>query len=275
MIEISRYFIFLRISALALFVESAFASDPKETIFFNPFVRESSVGDTIKSLRIVTVDDFAPFSSFTNDGKLGGVHVDLAKAICAELKVSDSCTLQVVAFEDVTNLLLSEQADIALAGLVPNQENRNLLAFSLPYFRYPSKFLLQEKQSVATIDAIGVVSGSIHEQIAKTIFPKVNITPFSSEADAAQAINSGAVNALFGDGLKLAELKNGNPALNCCRLSEENYYLPALRFDQLNAAVSLQRPDLVVAINNALRRIAVDGKMEEIYLRHMPVNLQH
>lgn len=275
MIETLRHLGFLAIAFFALSIEFAFASDPKATVFFNPLSRERSQESKINSLRMVTVDDFTPFSSFTADGKLGGIHVDLAKAICAELIVEDSCTLQVVAFEDVANLLLSEQADVAFAGLIPNTESRKLLAFSLPYFRYPSKLLLQNGVALATIDTIGVISGSIHEQLADALFPNLKKTQFASEREAVLALNSGAVKALFDDGLKLAAMKIAEPKLNCCLLSDENYYLPAIRFDALNAAISLQRPELVAAINNALRRIAVDGRLDDIYLRHMPIGLQH
>ena len=95
------------------------AAETGGILFSNPLVRDSAATPKLQSLRFVTVDGFAPFSSFDANGTLRGVHVDLARGICAELKITTGCTLQAVAFENVENLLISGQADVALAGLVP------------------------------------------------------------------------------------------------------------------------------------------------------------
>ena len=249
------------------------AAEPSQTLFLNPLVRDSVNAPKLAGLRFVTVDGFAPFSTFNADGTLRGVHVDLARGICAELKITSGCTLQAVAFEDVENLLISGQADVALAGLVPTVQNRKNLSFSVPYFRFPSKFLAQKN---ATSDAkinIGVVKDSAHQKMAALLFPDLKQTPFASDADAVAALKAGTVAALFGDGVQLALLQTANPSLNCCLLKAENYFLPQLQPDMLSAAISASKTDVLSAVDAALRQMSTDGRLDEIYLRQMPVNL--
>jgi polar amino acid transport system substrate-binding protein len=248
------------------------SAEPNQILFSNPLVRESAAVLQLQALRFVTVDGFSPFSSFDVNGTLRGVHVDLARAICAELKITTGCTLQAVAFDDVENLLISGQADVALAGLVPTSQNRKNLAFSVPYFRYPSKFIVQKQVVLKNGALIGVIKNSAHQKIAEILFPQFKQMPFTNDNEAVDALKLGTISALFSDGLQLALIKSNSDALSCCTLEKENYFLPALRPDTLSAAVANNSADILTAIDTALRKMAVDGRLDEIYLRHVPVN---
>ena len=248
------------------------AAETRGMLFLNPLVRESGATPQLQSLRFVTVDGFAPFSTFDANGTLRGVHVDLARGICAELKITSGCTLQAVAFEDVENLLISGQADVALAGLVPTVQNRKNLSFSVPYFRYPSKFLAQKHMPPDAKINIGVVKDSAHQQMAKVLFPDLKQTPFASDAEAVAALKAGTISSLFGDGLQLALMQSADQSLSCCALKPENYFLPALRADTLRAAVPTSKADVLATVDAALRQMSVDGRLDEIYLRQLPVN---
>lgn len=254
---------------ISLMAESGVAAEPNSYSFSNLLVRENTAVPKLQALRFVTVEEFAPFSWFETNGTLRGIHVDLARALCAGLNITAGCTLRAVAFEDVENLLVSGQADIALAGLVPTIENRNNLSFSVPYFRYASKFLGQKDKTLQDDAKIGVVNQSAHQAMAQVLFPKLKTTAFGSEAEAIAALEKGTLSAVFGDGLRLAAAQSSMP---CCELKSGNYFLPNLRPDTLSAATSRSRNDVLTAVNAALRQMAADGRLDEIYLRHMPVN---
>ncbi|NJR13952.1 MAG: transporter substrate-binding domain-containing protein, partial [Phyllobacteriaceae bacterium] len=89
-------------------------ASPELTLFFNPGLRESgNVPPPPETLRFVTVDDFAPLSAFDSDGTLTGIHVDLARALCARLAVAGDCTIQVMPFAEIETALGNGQADAA------------------------------------------------------------------------------------------------------------------------------------------------------------------
>ena len=44
-------------------------------------------------LRFLTTTDFPPFNFLDGAGRLSGFHIDLARAICAELDIADKCQI--------------------------------------------------------------------------------------------------------------------------------------------------------------------------------------
>ncbi len=267
-----RHSLYLAVAIFLTTLTAGFAAERAPILFSNPLVRDTAAAPQLQALRFVTVDGFAPFSAFDTSGTLRGVHVDLARAICGELKITTGCTLQAVAFEDVENLLISGQADVALAGLVPAAQNRKNLEFSVPYFRYPSKFLVQKGKPITDGMVIGVVKDSAHQRMAKALFTKLKLTAFDRNEDALTALKAGTVSALFGDGLQLAIMQSEDQSLVCCELQNDNYFLPDVRPDTLSAAIANSRGDVLAAVNAALKQMAIDGRLDEIYLRYMPVN---
>jgi polar amino acid transport system substrate-binding protein len=251
---------------------SGFADENAQILFSNPLVRDSVALPKLQGLRFATVDGFAPFSAFDANGTLRGVHVDLARAICAELKITTGCTLQPVAFDEIERQLVTGQTDVGLAGLVPTQANRKNLSFSVPYFRYPAKFLAVKDKQLSDGIVVGVIKDSAHQKMAQTLFSTLKLTAFDSVADALVALKAGTISALFADGLQLAMIQNEDRSLICCELQTENYFLPDVRPDSLSAAVANSRGDVLAAVNAALRKMAGDGRLEEIYLRYVPVN---
>lgn len=262
------------LASICLFAFSApsVSEETSKILFSNPLVRENAGPLKLQSLRFVTVDDFAPFSAFDANGTLRGVHVDLARAICAELQITTGCTLQAAQFDDVESLLISSQADVALAGLVPNAQNRKNLGFSVPYFRYSSKFLARKNMVLDSKTVVGVVKDSAHQTMVKVLFPNLKQEVFETDLVAFSALKAGTVSALFGDGLAFALAQSSDPTFDCCALQSANYFLPAVRADTLRAATSAARPDILLALDSALKQIAVDGRLDEIYLRYLPIN---
>lgn len=264
---------FVLIGALCTFAIGlplrALAADKDPILFANPLIRDSATLPKLQSLRFVTVEDFAPFSFFDNNNALRGIHVDLARGICNVLKIEAGCTLQVAAFPEVENLLEAGLADVALAGLVPSVQNRKSLGFSIPYFRYPSKFLIQKGKTLDTIASIGVVRDSIHRDMTKQLFSSFKLVDFDNDAAAVEALKAGTISAVFGDGVRLATQQANN---SCCELTPENYFLPSIRPDWLSAATAKSQAEILAAVNSALRQMASDGTLDEIYLRQLPVN---
>ena len=68
--------------------------DPQER-FIKPNVKD------LPRLRFLTTTDFPPFSYIDKDKRLTGFHVELARAICAELEVLPVCQIQALPFADL------------------------------------------------------------------------------------------------------------------------------------------------------------------------------
>lgn len=239
-------------------------------MFLNPSVRESGEKFSApQSMRFVTTGDFAPFSAFDATGKPRGIHVDLARELCAEMGVRGACTLQVLPFDEIGAMVASGQADAALAGITPTAANRETLAFSLPYARLPARFITAANGKAE----VAVVAGSVHEAMARNMFPERTFLPVETVAKLHEALTTGAAGAAFGDGLSLGAWAASPASAGCCTLAPGAYVLPGLHDDALRVAVQNGRGELLAALNAALKTMQVSGRMNEILLRHIPFAL--
>ena len=84
----------------------------------------------LRSLRFLTEDDYPPFHFALPDGTLSGFDVDLARAICEELKIT--CTIQARRFDTLIDALNDDQGDALMAAIRIDAQTRAKLDFSGP-----------------------------------------------------------------------------------------------------------------------------------------------
>ena len=88
-------------------------------------------------LRFLTTTDFPPFNYLDRDGRLSGFHIDLVRAICAELDIADKCQIQAMPWEQLEDALERGRGEAIIAGIAVTEETRTKYAFSRPYLQFP------------------------------------------------------------------------------------------------------------------------------------------
>ena len=94
---------------------------------------------SVKSIRFLTTDDFPPFHFALADGSLAGFDIDLARAICSDLKLA--CTIQARRFDTVLPQIEQGRDDAAIAAIADTPATRNAVAFTAPYYTTPARFV--------------------------------------------------------------------------------------------------------------------------------------
>ena len=84
-------------------------------------------------IRFLTETDYPPFNFTGADGNPAGFNVDLARALCDEIKVS--CTIQMRRFETLIDALTSNRGDAIIASLAVTPQLRARVDFTDPYYR--------------------------------------------------------------------------------------------------------------------------------------------
>jgi polar amino acid transport system substrate-binding protein len=224
----------------------------------------------------VTTDDFPPFNFLDADGRLTGFNVDLARAICAELKIG--CTIQARPFDNLIESVLGERADAAIAGIAISAETRSVLDFSDVYLRSPARFVVRRDTPEITFTPTGlkgkrlaVVARTAHEAYLAAFFPEVERKIYPTAEAARRAVKNRKADAHFGDGLQLSFWLQSEAAAGCCQFAG-GPYLEARFFGQ-GFAIAVPRGATNVrnAINTALQAIYEKGIYAELYLRYFPV----
>ncbi|MEL6751468.1 MAG: transporter substrate-binding domain-containing protein, partial [Pseudomonadota bacterium] len=172
----------LIVLALMFTASTARAQEPVIPNFFDPGARlvRPDLSDRPR-LRFLTVTDFPPFSFIDRRKRLTGLHVDLAREICAVLRLLERCQIQALPFAELEGALRAGDGEAILAGLPPTVERRRTLGFTSPYFRLPSRFVVKAGDALATADdaplitrlagkEVGIVDGSAQAAFAQTYF---------------------------------------------------------------------------------------------------------
>lgn len=231
---------------------------------------------TIRLIRFITQDDYPPFDFTAPDGSLTGFNVDLARAICDELKVS--CTIQARRWDTILDAIASGKADAAAASLATTPENRKRVDFTAPYYRTPARFVTRKNNSwpdpipeTLVGRTIGVQAHTAHEAYLRKFFPRSHIRAYETAAALRSALKRNEVKVIFGDGISLALWLNGADSENCCAFKGGPFTESRYFGDGVGIAVRKGDDALRVALNYALKRLSERGVYTDLYLKYFPL----
>lgn len=251
---------------------------PKAPDFFNQKERLALPSlQGLNRLRFVTTLDFPPFNALNDAGQLSGYNVDLAKALCSQMGLSDICQIEAVPWNELETRLESGDAEAIIAGLSANAQNREKFVFTRAYMRLPARFVaikanrFSEPASIALRGKnVGVIAGTAHEQVLKSYFPQAVAKPYPDRAALLAALQKGEVDAAFDDGMALSFWLESDQVNDCCSFVDGPYLAPQYLGPGLSIAVAPKNAPLASAFNNALQSLQQEGKLTELYLRYFP-----
>ena len=95
--------------------------------------------NTLTKLRVGVEGSYPPFSQIGTDGKLSGFDIDIANAVCAELKAE--CTFVQQEFDGMLPALNAKKFDMIVASLTITEERKKAVDFSDAYYDVPSRWV--------------------------------------------------------------------------------------------------------------------------------------
>ncbi len=230
-------------------------------------------------LRFLTTTDFPPFNYLDGSGRLSGLHIDLARAICAELAVAERCQIQALPWGELEDALARGDGEAIIAGLAATPQTRARFVFSRPYLRLPARFVMTKTGAIGEPflrrlrgKRVGVAAGSAHEQLLRDGFAEVQAVTYDRQEEMLADLKSAKIDAAFGDGMRFASWLAGPEAGNCCRFAGGPYLAPGYLGTGLSIAVMPENEKLGTAFDAALQQISAKGVFAELYLRYFPVS---
>src|SRR4029078_3334982 len=136
----------------------------------------------INGIRFLTEIAYPPFDYAGSDGNPAGFNVDLARAICEEIKVQ--CTIQMRRFDTLLDALSDPRGggDAVIASIAPTPEARKRADFTDPYYRTRARFIALKEPPIEDVlpeklegRKVGVVAGTAHEAYLKALFTEVEV----------------------------------------------------------------------------------------------------
>ena len=206
------------------------------------------------ALRMVTEASYPPYE-FLRGREVVGVDVEVCRAVAE--KVGRPLRVVNVDFDAVIASVVSGKADLAAAGLTVTEDRRKSVDFSDPYLTTGLVVIYRKADPVLTGAGckgkrIGVQGGTTSDDY---VVRELHEEPerFRSDAEAVVALKGGRCDVVICD-LILAR--------NCIRGVSELALSDLITTEEYAIAVRKGRPDLLRAINETLRELKADGRLD-------------
>jgi lysine-arginine-ornithine-binding protein len=166
----------------------------------------------MNDLRIGTDATYEPCEYKSPDGKVIGFEVDLANAVCAEMK--RTCVFVESPWDGLIPSLLAKKFDMILSGMTVTDERKKTLNFSDKITDIPYRVIVKHGSGMDGSPAslkgkkVGVQKGTTEADFADKYYAKAGATVqrYESTQESYLDLASGRVDALVGN---LVEMKMG------------------------------------------------------------------
>lgn len=156
------------------------------------------------AVRIGVDATYKPFTFKTPDGQLAGFDIDIANALCAEMKAK--CTYVESSWEGIIPGLRAKKFDAIISSMSITEERRRAVDFSDKYYQTPTAVITK----VGTLDGspaslkgrrIGALKASIQERYAEGELAKAGaiVVAYDSTQQSYLDLRSGRIDAVIVD----------------------------------------------------------------------------
>jgi arginine/ornithine transport system substrate-binding protein len=223
-------------------------------------------------LRVAVEGAYPPFSAVAADGSLKGFDIDIANAVCAEMKAE--CKLVQQDFDAMIPALQAKKSDLIVASLSITPERLKVVDFSDKYYKTPNRLIAKAGSKIDGSPAgfkgakIGVQRSSINDRYASAKFDGAAIVRYAKQDEvwldlAAGRIDATLVDAVAGDAGFLK-----TPAGKGFAFTGPAYVDPEFFGRGVGIALRKGEPELKARLDAAIKAIrgnGVYGKIQDRY----------
>jgi len=158
----------------------------------------------LPELKVAIDPSYQPFTFKTADGKPTGFDVDIAEALCAEIK--RKCTYVEQVWDSMIPGLQAKKYDVIISSMSITDERKAVVDFSDKYYNTPSQIVVKSDTAFTDLASlkgkkIGVLKGSTQEKYALGELKTVGVTvvPYEAQDQVYLDIKSGRLDGTVAD----------------------------------------------------------------------------
>lgn len=225
-----------------------------------------------QTLRFGTEATYPPFEFVDSAGKIQGFDIDIANALCKQMKVT--CTFSNVPWDSLIPSLKLGKFNALIGGMNITDARKKQVDFTDPYYASTANFVGLTNKVLDVTPAglknktVGVQGGTTLQHFLQEMYPAVKIKAYASQQDAFLDLLSARVDVVLGDTLMVMSwLKSNNNADKYQVIGEpisNTKYFGA----GYGIAVKTGNAELLAAFNQALSQIKANGDYKKIVQQH-------
>ncbi len=224
------------------------------------------------SIRIATEGAFPPFNTIDDKGQPQGFDVDIARALCAQMKAD--CEIVTQDWDGIIPGLLAKKYDAIIASMSITPERLEAVAFSDPYYSNKLQFVAPKgKEFNLSADGlkgktVGAQRATISAQWLEEHRPGADIKLYGTQEEAFLDLASGRLDVVLNDVYVTYDWLKSDAG-------KDFEFKGQPVFDDDKIAVALRKGDdaLREKINKALAEIIANGTYEKINADYFPFSI--
>ncbi|MGB7204996.1 MAG: ABC transporter substrate-binding protein [Anderseniella sp.] len=228
-------------------------------------------------IRVGTEGAYKPFNYTDANGELQGFDVDIAKALCEEMKAE--CSYVAQDWDGIIPALLAKKYDVIIASMSITEERKKKVAFTEKYYNTPARFVSKKDSGISDTSAaglkgktVGAQSSTTHATFLEDNYKDSTVKLYATQDEANADLAAGRLDAVLADSVVILDWLNSDAGA-CCHHIGENYTDAKWFGDGAGMAVRQEDTELVEKLNAALAAILANGKYKEINDKYFPFSV--
>lgn len=228
-----------------------------------------------EKLKIATEGAYPPFNSISPDGKLVGFDVDIANALCAQMKAS--CEIVAQDWDGMIPALQAGKFDAIVASMTITEERKQKVSFTNKYYTTPLALIASKDSDLASTEpaalagkTVGAQSSTTQSIYADEVYAKAGaeVKQYPTQEEAVADLTNGRLDAVVADKFVLVDWMKtaGN---NCCKMVGDITGTDS----QTGIAVRKEDNALREKINAAIDAIVADGTYAKIVAQYFDFDI--
>jgi polar amino acid transport system substrate-binding protein len=221
-------------------------------------------------------EPYPPFTEANASGEWVGFEIDLAKALCEEMKAE--CVPTPIAWDGIIPALTSGQIDMILGSMSITEERKQTVNFSDRYYYTPSVFVAMKGSGLDTSaeglkgKILGVQSATTNADYAeKTYADGVEIKYYNTQDEVNADLLAGRIDVMLADQLAMDAFVKGEAGKD----TEVVATAPAdpAFGEGIGVAVRKDDAELLAKVNAGIKALLDSGKYDEIAKKYFDFDI--
>lgn len=227
-------------------------------------------------IRIGTEGAYKPFNYIDSNGELQGFDVEIAKALCTEMKAE--CSFVAQDWDGIIPALLAKKYDVIIASMSITEERMKKVDFTDKYYNTPAKFVAKKGSGMSDTSptglkgkTLGAQSSTTHSSYLEDNYKDSTVKLYATQDEANADLAAGRLDAVLADSVVILDWLGGDGS--CCEHVGETHNDP--KWFGLGAGMAVRKgeDELKGKLNTALAAILENGTYKKINDKYFPFSV--
>ncbi|MGH1353386.1 MAG: transporter substrate-binding domain-containing protein [Methyloligellaceae bacterium] len=230
----------------------------------------TAFADMPKKIKIATEGAYPPFNFKSADGKLGGFDVEIASALCAQMKIE--CEIVAQDWDGIIPGLVKKKYDAIIASMSITDERKKSVDFTGRYYSNHLRILAKKGSGIKGAgDLDGKAVGAQRSTVASkwledNLAKKVKVKLYDTQTAAYSDLEAGRLTAIVSDVY---------PAYDWLQ-KQKDYEFVGEKIeinDLIGIAVRKGSDELKAAFDTAIKALRESGEYKKINDKYFPFDI--